>query len=261
MFHPRFAASMILLSLAIGARPLLAQDDAMIEIYGQGLHRYYAGDYVEAERLLSMVVDSGTQDPRAFYFRGLSQFMQGRTHEAKYDFEAGAQAEARGKRVVNVGYALQRVQGPKRLEIEKARQAARMAVLVEQAMARRVREDAAKAAGAAAPPATAATPAPSAASAAASESSDPFGGKGTLQAGQATPDAAKPAASADQATNPFQDDPSPTAPATPAADPFAPAPDAAPAEAPAAGAAPADPFATPPAEATPAADPGNPFGG
>ncbi len=261
----RFATVMTVFVLAFCAQPSRAQDDAMIEIYGQGLHRYYAGDYLEAERLLTMVVDSGTQDPRAHFFRGLSQYMQGKTHEAKFDFEAGAMAEARGKRVVNVGYALQRIQGAKRLEIEKSRQAARMAVLVEQSMARRMREEAAKAAGTPVPSTSAAAPAtaPATPQAGASDATDPFGGKGALQAGQAKPDAEKSASAPDDSTNPFQDDPNQgAAPPAEAADPFgAPADpaatDAVPADAAPAEAAPADPFSTPAADA-PATE--NPFG-
>lgn len=110
----------------------VAQDGAMTELYGYGVHRYYAGDYAEAHRVLNLVVDAGIIDPRPHYFRGLTQHQLGMLDAAHNDFVYAAELEAHGRRAVNVAYALQRVQGPVRQEIEMARMMARVAVYREQ---------------------------------------------------------------------------------------------------------------------------------
>lgn len=109
------------------AVPAFAQGDAMLELYGEGVHRYFAGDLTGADQLLSRVVDSGSQDPRAYYFRGIVR--EGQYGSGQYDFENGARLEAEGKSAAQVGLALIRVQGSVRHKIEKARRDARAAFL------------------------------------------------------------------------------------------------------------------------------------
>lgn len=232
------------LALSSGAQ---AQEGAYTELYGYGVHRYFAGDYQEAQRVLNDVVNSGTEDPRPLYFRGLTQHQLGMTDVAKADFEAAARLEASGKRAVNVSFALQRIQGPVRQEIEMLRLNARIAQRADDLAKRKNRVPSAPAAGLVAPvePNTGAMP--------------PSLSPDTPVAPAADAPAAAPAA---DATNPFGDDPvqpaTPTAP--PADNPFGGAPaEPAPAAAPA-----ADPFGTAPAApapAAPAAPAGdNPFG-
>ena len=48
----------------------------------------------DAERMLNEVIDEGSQDPRAFYFRGFAKKKLGRTEDAKDDFRHGAELEA-----------------------------------------------------------------------------------------------------------------------------------------------------------------------
>ena len=78
-----------------------------------------------AEELLNEIIDAGSQDPRAYYFRGLCQSYGG-FDVSNPDFERAAELEVEGKKVVNVGKALERIQGPVRIAIERARTKARL---------------------------------------------------------------------------------------------------------------------------------------
>ena len=64
-----------------------AADAVLSELYGQGVHNYFASRYHEAEDSFSAAVKQGTQDPRCYYFRGLTFIRLGRAEEAKKDFE------------------------------------------------------------------------------------------------------------------------------------------------------------------------------
>ena len=99
--------------------------DPLDELYGQAVHSYFRGDSNHATELLNEAIDSGSLDPRAFYFRGLTQ-SSGGNDVINPDFERAAQLEVEGKKVVNVGKALERIQGPARVAIEKARGKARL---------------------------------------------------------------------------------------------------------------------------------------
>ena len=103
----------------------LAQDP-LDEMYGKAVHSYFRGDRGHAQELLNEVIDAGSQDPRAFYFRGLCHSYGG-IDVSNPDFERAAQLEVEGKKVVNVGKALERIQGQARVAIEKARSKARLA--------------------------------------------------------------------------------------------------------------------------------------
>ncbi len=74
-----------------------AQDGALTELYGYAVHRYYAGDYNEAQRALNIVIDAGIEDPRPHYFRGLVTYAQGMQDAAKTDFDHAAELEAKAK--------------------------------------------------------------------------------------------------------------------------------------------------------------------
>lgn len=110
----------------------MAREDAILAVaYGNGVHAYYAGDYQRSYDELSTGIDGGTQDPRAFYFRGLAALRLGRLDEADADFALGATAEAAGRGGWAVGRSLERIQGEPRLQLEKHRVRARMAALQE----------------------------------------------------------------------------------------------------------------------------------
>lgn len=206
----------------LGAVPAWAQSAATSELYGEGVHRYFAHDYQGADQLLTEAIEKGSQDPRAYYFRGLAREMMGGGGEL--DFEQGARVEASGRSGPMIGYSLARVQGHVRSKLEKARRAARILAAEQLALQR-------QAAPAVVPPAL--PPATGAA--------DPFQGEGTRsQDTQAAPPAAQPPAAGDASTDPFGDEPKPDS-----TDPFGGATE------------PADPFGgdTKPAE------PADPFGG
>lgn len=103
-----------------------AQNPALMEAYGRGVHAYYSGRQAEAYDLLTMAIDSGLQDPRAFYFRGIVAAASGRPDEAVSDWEQGAALEAAGRMFGDIGRSLARVQGPTRIRLEAIRQSARL---------------------------------------------------------------------------------------------------------------------------------------
>ena len=238
------ALSMAVTSVASAQSPVLA------ELYGRGVHAYYSGNTLDAHKYLTLAIDNGSSDPRAYYFRGVVNSATGRQVEAEEDWTAGAELEAKGEYGMAIGRALQRIQGSTRIQLENIRQIVRLENRATQAAQNRARYNDLKAAesevlrggAAASVPPPAAPPV----------EDNPFGD-----------DAMGSEPVADEANNPFSDDPAGGAPAAGGGtDPFgAPAGGAAPADdpfgAPAGGAAPAssDPFGAP---AAPASDP---FGG
>lgn len=141
-----------------------AQTAVLSEIYGRGVHAYNAGQYDRAVELLSMAIDNGFEDPRAYYFRGLSTIASGQGYDATGDFEQGAEIEARGAFGDSVGRALSRVQGATRLELEVIRENAQLRALASKQARSQARygELGASASGGTAtqPPAAKSTPAP-----------------------------------------------------------------------------------------------------
>jgi len=104
----------------------VSAQDPLDEMYGQAVHSYFRGDATHAEELLNEVISAGSQDPRVYFFRGLCQSYSSYASGVP-DFEKGAQLEIDGKKVVNVGKSLERIQGVARVEIEKVRSRARLA--------------------------------------------------------------------------------------------------------------------------------------
>ncbi len=111
---------------SFASAPLLAQDP-LDEVYGHAVHSYFRGDVPQAQTLLDQVIEAGSVDPRVHYFRGLCLSVQsGGTDAGKADFQRGAELEIEGKKVVNVGKALERIQGAARCEIEEIRRKYRL---------------------------------------------------------------------------------------------------------------------------------------
>ena len=106
-----------------------AQNAVLAEMYGRGVHAYYSGNHMDAYNLLSMAINNGSQDPRAYYFRGIVAEAQGRAYEAESDWRRGAELEAAGGQNPTVGRSLARFQGSSRLKLEQIRQQARLDAL------------------------------------------------------------------------------------------------------------------------------------
>ncbi|TWU40760.1 hypothetical protein [Novipirellula artificiosorum] len=117
------------LSLTLAATSTSAQSAVLAEMYGRGVHAYYAGRYQDANEYLSMAINNGSKDPRAYYFRGLVANAEGRQYEADNDWRQGAQLEVATGTSAEVGRSLARFQGPDRLKLEQFRQKARLEAL------------------------------------------------------------------------------------------------------------------------------------
>ncbi|MBN2579459.1 MAG: hypothetical protein JXB10_10745, partial [Pirellulales bacterium] len=125
--------------------PASAQRAVLSQLYGDGVHAYFAGDYRQAHKQFTAAIDGGTQDPRVFYFRGLAYLKLGRPQEAAVDFRRGALLETRnvGQRY-QVAQALQRVQGDVREQLETYRAQARKAAVEAAQRLRQARFEALK---------------------------------------------------------------------------------------------------------------------
>ena len=89
-----------------------AQEAVLDDFYGRGVQAYYSGDYRTAFTYLSAAITAGSTDPRAYYFRGLTELNLGRAPDAKADFTRGAELESADNPVFyDVGRSLERVQG------------------------------------------------------------------------------------------------------------------------------------------------------
>lgn len=117
--------------------PAFGQDDALNELYGNGVHAYNGGDYREAYQQLTQAIENNSGDPRVYYYRGLSYLKLGRPQEADADFATAARLEMSDiDRFYNVSKALERVQGRARVQIERHRSSARLAAYHERERAR-----------------------------------------------------------------------------------------------------------------------------
>ena len=125
----------------MSSAPLAAQDAVLGQIYGNGVHAYFAQDYLKAHQLFTSAIDGHSQDPRCFYFRGLALLKLGRPQDAEIDFQHGAKLESSvdPTRAYNVARSLERVQGSDRSTLEQYRLEARMTVLKKTEDERRVR--------------------------------------------------------------------------------------------------------------------------
>jgi hypothetical protein len=125
----RFGFSLFSIGLAVCLNSALQAQDILEQMYGSGVHAFYSGRSDEAQEIFDEVINAGSQDPRVHYYRGLAQIQsQGGMIEAGMaDFEQAAQLEVTSRTSANVARALQRIQGPTRIAIEKVRARARLA--------------------------------------------------------------------------------------------------------------------------------------
>jgi hypothetical protein len=126
---------MLLVLLAMCLSPnVAAQPNEIERLYGQGVHAYHSGLLEEALLAFDQAVGLGARDPRIFYYRGAVQDARGFADGASADFMTGAQLEYQSQgRFYSVGRALERVQGVVRLQIENARNNARLVAMQQSA--------------------------------------------------------------------------------------------------------------------------------
>ncbi len=122
--------------------PSRAQEAVSSQMYGAGVHAYYAGDYSRAHELLTSAIGPAAtaRDPRMYYFRGLCYLRLGRDEEAKQDFEQGAKLEmSNTDETYNISKALERIQGADRQQLEQYRAHARLIAMQRAEEQRRAR--------------------------------------------------------------------------------------------------------------------------
>ena len=257
--------------VATAATAADAQDAVLSQFYGNGVHAYFDGNLAKARQELTTAINAGSKDPRAYYFRALTNLRYGLQDEARADFKHGAALEtADSNHLYNVSKSLERVQGSERRTLEEYRSVARASAVARQEKRMQARYEALRRSEAdklrrvARPridrtqPAVAVERQPAAARAAAAAAqtpveADPF----ATNAATAVPPAPKSGSAAGKAAdadNPFGDSAleesestGPAAPAAEAEDLFG--------TGAAAPAAPKEAAPQPPAEA----EPGNPF--
>ncbi|HEX3872058.1 MAG TPA: hypothetical protein VHV77_16550 [Pirellulales bacterium] len=123
----RFFALAIGLLMTSGT-PLAAQQGALEDIYGKGVHAYFRGDVMRTFQDMTAAINAGSRDPRVYYFRGLAYLQMGSEWSARDDFAKAAQLESgQGDSFYDVGKSLERVQGPTRHLLESYRAGARLA--------------------------------------------------------------------------------------------------------------------------------------
>jgi len=124
-----FGVALAALSLSVAG----AQDAVLSQFYGNGVHAYFAGNYSKAREELTTAINSGSKDPRAYYFRALANLKYGLQDEAKTDFERGSALETGdASRNYPVSKSLERVQGADRLTLERYRSVARASAVARQ---------------------------------------------------------------------------------------------------------------------------------
>lgn len=104
----------------------VSRGDVLDEIYGKGVHAFFGGDLMRSQELLDLAIESGSQDSRVHFFRGLVASRLAGQEEAAAHYQRGAELEVAGRRSVSLDRALQRIQGPERHQIEEARMMARL---------------------------------------------------------------------------------------------------------------------------------------
>lgn len=123
------AATVVVALAGGGASGQSIENLALARAYGTGVHAYFSGAYDRTYDDMTSVIEAGSEDPRALYFRGLAALKMGRLDEAEADFSSGADLEARANGAWRVAPSLERVQGGERLQLERHRVRARVAAL------------------------------------------------------------------------------------------------------------------------------------
>jgi len=218
----RYGIAALTLGLLSSVPSIGRAQDVLSELYGRGVHAYFAGDTTGSLEFFNDAVTAGSQDPRVYFFRGLVQSSMGMEDAAKTDFEQGAKLEVNSKRAVEVGKALARVQGTNRVMIESARRKARLTAQATKAQILKEQYESVKKSDAEMVRPKELTPPPVETKPEVANN-DPFANPEKMADGAPTVDEAAPTtpAPAEENSNPFGDDPAAPAnekPAEPASD-------------------------------------------
>ncbi len=121
-------------------QPSMGQgQDVNKQLFGAGVHAYFSGSMTEAYDLFSTAISNETDDPRVFYYRGMTLLNLGRRQAADADFAVGARMEAMAAgSIYPIDRSLERLQGVARLSIERHRTMA--VAIVEREAAERQRQ-------------------------------------------------------------------------------------------------------------------------
>ena len=111
--------SVFALSLVLVLPSSFAAEPSPADQMAAAVESWRIGDLATAQVQLTQMIDAGTRDPRAYYFRGLISEQLGA--DADLDLKAGAKLEAETTATRLVNRALEYVQGPTRAKIEKYR--------------------------------------------------------------------------------------------------------------------------------------------
>ena len=118
----------VLLTLGPAVSVSRAQDSMLQEMYGQGVHAYFSGKYDQAHELFSRRLNREARILDVTTFVASPTPSWGGPMRPRRTSRRGGEFEAEGAAVqIDVGQALQRVQGPLRLQLEEHRYAARLA--------------------------------------------------------------------------------------------------------------------------------------
>jgi hypothetical protein len=122
----------LLLAVLAMSSACSGQNPYLNEVYGDGVHAYFRGDTYWAQEQFDRAIQYGSRDPRVFYFRALLHLQNGDCFQAEQDIRTAVSYELQGSGTYDVGRALQRIQGPERLQLERMRLLAKLDISATQ---------------------------------------------------------------------------------------------------------------------------------
>jgi hypothetical protein len=117
MLRTTLVVSLLLTTVSIAS----AQNRYVLEFYGDGVHAFHRGEMFRAQEQFDKAINHGSRDPRVYYYRALVHMQNGDEYSAEQDIRTGTTFELQGLGTYDIGRALERVQGPQRLELEEVR--------------------------------------------------------------------------------------------------------------------------------------------
>jgi hypothetical protein len=123
-----FRSVLVVLVVLSATSSLTAQDAYVLELYGDGVHAFHRGEIAHARAQFDKAIHQGSRDPRVFYYRALTNLQYGDQAMADQDIRTGVSFELQGLGTYDIGRALERVQGPHRLQFEQQRRDIQLAM-------------------------------------------------------------------------------------------------------------------------------------